>query len=80
MKDLETAQPWNDTGPPPPRVIRTPNTRSITRMLSSSIPNQGSASAGATTCKPSAVTIQPGRRVSLSGGLSAGVISGSPSM
>jgi len=29
----KSAQPWNDTGPPLLRVIRTPNTRSITTTL-----------------------------------------------
>ena len=66
------ARPWNDTGTPLLRVIRTPNTRSITTTLSSSIPNQGSASAGDTTCKPFAANTRPGRRALSSGGLSAG--------
>jgi len=56
------AQPWNGTGPPPLRVLRTSNTRSIMTTPSSSIPNQGSASAGDTTCKPFVASTLPSRR------------------
>ena len=43
-------------------------------------PQSGEASAGDTTCKPFAASTRPNRQALLSGGLSAGVTSGSPSM
>ena len=59
-------RPWSGTGPLLPQGTRMGNTRSTTRTPSSSIPSRGSASAGEITCKRSAATIRPDRRVSWS--------------
>ena len=65
MKDLEILRsPGTRSGAPPLRVIRTPNTRSITTTLSSSTLNHGSASAGDTTCKPFAASTRTSRELS----------------